>query len=284
MRDIVMDMRRRLPRIAAGAAVAKAIEALLLILVTIQGARLFWAIVTPIGMFGDWQARQPAILAPAARTAVFGSFDPFFREASVGAGSGQVTSLALILFGTRLNEGSGQGSAIIATPDGIQSSYVVGDAIMPGVTLKQVAYDHVVIDRGGAAENLFLDQSSEAGALSPGEMNHPPTAPSPSAAAMAGLLTADAISRDIVFAPRTDSGRITGIAVSPRGEGEAFIKAGFQPGDVVTQVNGRPIASAADLQAAQAQIRSGARLSFMVERGAATLPLTIVVSGGMAGR
>jgi general secretion pathway protein C len=38
----------------------------------------------------------------------------------------------------------------------------VGDEIAAGATLKAVAIDHVVLDRGGAEEVLYLDQSEPA--------------------------------------------------------------------------------------------------------------------------
>src|SRR3546814_3662681 len=63
------------------------------------------------------------------------------------------------------------------------------------------------------------------------------------------------------------NGQVTGLVLSPKGAG--FQNAGFQSGDIVTQVNGRPIRSAGDLQALQNQIVPGARISLMVERGAA---------------
>ncbi|HEX7820227.1 MAG TPA: type II secretion system protein N [Sphingobium sp.] len=275
-------------------------ETLLLLVLVVQGARLVWALVTPLGMVGEWQAKRPAVLPPEARVALFRAFDPFTRGQGADAANAQVTGLALQLFGTRINEGSGQGSAIIATPDGVQSSFAVGDQIMPGVLLKAVSFDHVVIDRGGATETLFLDQSAGATTGAEGGVpgqNGPVGAPgsgggqAPSAAdgggtvppgggATTGPLTSAMIRRDIGFMPRSEGGRMSGIGVSARGGGTGFSAAGFQPGDVITQVNGRPITSAGDLQAMQAQLRPGARLSLTIERGAATMPISIALNGG----
>ncbi len=70
-----------------------------------------------------------------------------------------VTSLNLKLFGIRQDQASGQGSAIIAGSDGQQRSIAVGEEIEPGVTLKAVGFDSVTISRGGADEQLFMDQS-----------------------------------------------------------------------------------------------------------------------------
>lgn len=297
MRDRMMYLRDRLPRFRArvgeggslGATIAKWTEALLLLLLVVQGARLLWALVMPMGMVGEWQAKRAAPLPPEARGALFRAFDPFTRGQSAEGPSAQVTGLALQLFGVRINEGSGQGSAIIATPDGIQSSFAVGDEIVPGVTLKQVAIDHVVIDRGGTAESLFLDQSAGgAGAgAGPDGAGGPGDGGSGLGSAVPGGATslppppptAALIQRDVAFAPRSDGGKLTGLVVTPKGEGQGFSAAGFQPGDIITQVNGRPITSMGDMAILQSQLRPGARLSLMVERGAATIPVAVILSG-----
>lgn len=143
---------RRLPRVS----LLSLAELLLLALLAIQCARLFWAIAAPIGPLGAW---RPAAGPDAARgkAALASGFDPFFRIN--GGGPAVVTSLQLKLFGVRVDEATGRGSAIIAGPDNVQTSYSVGDPIQPGVTLKAVRYDSVTIERGGAQETLYLDQS-----------------------------------------------------------------------------------------------------------------------------
>lgn len=136
------------------------LEIVLLVALAVQIARLVWTIVAPVGPLGDWRPPQPAAMTAEARMALLARFDPFFRGGGGAQGPAAVTSLALKLYGIRMNEASGQGSAIIATPDGIQSSIAVGQEITPGVKLTSVAIDHVVIDRGGTAETLYLDQST----------------------------------------------------------------------------------------------------------------------------
>ncbi len=255
------------------------VEMLLLAGLMLQAARLVWAVATPVGPLGPWEGRQAEILSPAARQALFAGFDPFFRTEAPQAGNAVVTSLALTLYGIRLNEGSGLGSAIIAAPDGIQNSIAVGEEIMPGVVLKAVAFDHVVIDRGGVEEQLFIDQSQPAPEASPAEGGVPasaaPMAPPPQPPT--GSPTADSLKRDIGFAPRSQNGRITGLVLTAKGPG--FAAAGFQPGDIITQVNGRAIGSAGDLAVLQNQLAPGARISLMVERGAAVVPIALTLQG-----
>ncbi len=147
-------------------------------LILALAARLFWAVVAPLGPVGAWRA-TPTVAAQADP-----AFDAFYRLSSA-AGPATVTALALKLYGVRLDQAMGRGSAIIATPDGMQSSFAVGDEVMPGVTLKAVAIDHAVLDRAGAEETLFIDQSVPV--VAPGPLiapTAPPAAPTAPATAV----------------------------------------------------------------------------------------------------
>ena len=132
-----------------------------------QCVNLLWALIVPLAPLGAWQPQTAVIASPAERRAIFSSFDPFFRSGPQGPVSATVTSLGLTLFGINLNEATGGGSAIIAGDDGLQNSYAVGDEIAPGVKLVGVAFDHVLLDRGGTRESLFLDQSGDAPVANP---------------------------------------------------------------------------------------------------------------------
>lgn len=254
------------------------IELALLALIAVQLARIVWTVLTPVGPFGDWRPRQAAVPSEEVRRTLFAGFDPFFRSSVPGNGGEQVvTALDLKLFGTRINEGAGSGSAIIATPDGLQASFAPGDEILPGVMLKAVAFDHVVIDRGGSAETLYLDQSTPAPVVTP-DGAAPLSASPPASASGSGELTPGAVRREISFSPRTEGARVTGVMVSPSGGGEAFQAAGFRPGDVIVQVNGRPISSTGDLQSLLGQLTPGSRLSLQVERGGRVVPVAMFLT------
>jgi general secretion pathway protein C len=249
----------------------------LLSLLAIQCARLVWAAVTPVGPVGDW---QPATTTRAAVSApgLLSSFDPFFRSAGA-AGPVVVTSLALKLFGVRQDQASGRGSAIIALPDGQQRSFAVGDEIMPGVTLQAVAFDNVTIARGGASEQLFMDQSKGPQAVAPGAPPAPGTTPSfatPPTVAPAPMVVptvvvprrpAGNLSSQISIQPRRNGDRLTGVVLSPQGSGEAFRAAGLQPGDVLVAVGGQRITSPEQLAGLGAKLAAPGGASVQVERG-----------------
>ena len=240
-------------------------------------AALFWALVTPVSPLGDWRPGAARILPPSARAALFASIDPFNRAsaAAQSAQAGTVTSLALVLFGTRSTPG-GEGSAIIAGQDGQQNVYRVGVEVAPGVTLAEVGFDHVVLSRGGTRELLYLDQSGTA----PSAQTLVATAQASGAApgAPPGPLTADAARSGIAFAPRAEGGRVVGLEVQPGADGGAFAAAGFRPGDVITAVNGKAVSGPADGAALAGALKPGTSISVTVKRGDQSLPLAITLA------
>lgn len=245
-------------------------ELTLIALIAIQLARLFWLLVTPLGPVGDW--RPPALLAQPAATARLGDFDPFFRLAGAG-GPVAVTGLNLRLFGTREDQATGRGSAIIALPDGVQSSYGVGEEIMPGVTLVTVAADNVTISRNGVMEQLFLDQSTPAPGAAPAPPPPAGTAPPQPVVVAPAPAPAAPNPPPIQMQPRVSNNQITGLAVSPGGDGQAFRAAGFAAGDVITSVNGQRVISAE--QAVALVRQAGGQAAVTVDRGGRAVQLTV---------
>lgn len=105
-------------------------------------------------------APPPFAPPPLADRALLSRVDPFFPSVARTDDSLPVTALPFSLHGVRADSATGRGSAIIATGDGQQMVYAVGDAVSDGVTLAAIAGDHVVLDRGGTREALWLDSGS----------------------------------------------------------------------------------------------------------------------------
>jgi len=276
LHDTARTLLERLPR----ATVYSVLELVLLSLLAVQCARLVWTLVTPIGPVGDW--RTASALQPAATDAagLLGSFDPFFR---LGGQTGPVlvTSLNLKLYGVRQDQASGRGSAIIATPDGQQRSFAVGEEIVPGVTLNAVDFDSVTISRGGATEQLFMDQSPPAQVVGPGAapvQPPPPMAISPAPPGPASVPAPRNPAADIRFQPRVNGRQVTGVAVFPQGSGDGFRAAGLAPGDVIVAVNGRRIASAEQAQAIGAELAASRQAILQVERDGRVMAIRVTGS------
>ena len=241
-----------------------AVELLLLVLIAVQAARLVWTLVTPVGPVGDWQPGGAAIAAAAPASP---EFDPFFRLSATG--STVVTALNLKLYGVREDRATGHGSAIIALPDGSQRSFAVGEEILPGVTLAQVGFDSVTIDRAGAAEQIFLDQSL------PARQASAPAAAAAAAPAPARAPTTPVpANSQIQFQPRMRGGRATGVMVGPGIDGGYALRAaGFAPGDVIVSINGQPVTSVEQARALAAQSRG--EVSVIVNRRGRAVPLQV---------
>ncbi len=240
-------MLANLRRKADGAALAispalllSGLEFLLILGLGIAAARLIWTIATPVDPLGNWQASNTGI--QAVDTSAMGRFDPFFRTGGDG-GAARVSSLSLTLLGTRVDTVSGRGSAIIATPDGLQSSFLVGETIAPGVTLKAVGFDDATLTTDAGEEKLFIDQSAGGTPVTPPAESGSPSQFVPITAATA---PPPRLAADLSAVPRMKGADITGFVLAPMGSGKAFGAAGLQPGDVLISVDGAPISSIRD--------------------------------------
>ncbi|MCP3734492.1 type II secretory protein PulC [Sphingomonas sp. RP10(2022)] len=276
-----LDARtRRLLRRLPVVNVYSAVELVLIAGLATQAARLVWALVTPVSPLGDWRPAEVGV--PGRPYDVLTGFDPFFRLGAQAQGPATVTSLQLTLFGIRVDEASGRGSAILAGPDNVQKSIGVGEEIQPGVRLKAVAFDHVTIDRGGTSEDLFLVQSDApaAGAVPPAPGSPPPGSLVAPAAPAGGApaIRASQIRNEIGFIPRIDGGRISGLVVRPQGSGALFRTAGLREGDVVTAIGGRPVSGPQDLDRVTADFAGGGNIPITVERGSQTLALALTIA------
>lgn len=244
------------------------LKAILLALVAVQIARLIWILVTPLGPVGRWLPPAPPTIPASAQLALLSTFDPFATaQAQSSAAAPAPAASGLTLFGTRMSLGGAPGSAIIAGSDGVQNSYAVGDEIAPGVRLLSVGFDFVLVGGNGAEQRLAMEGAD------------PPQAAATPAAGAAGAalaLTPAAIRNNVALAPRLVSGRVSGFLVSATGNPAVLARTGLRDGDVITQVNGRPLT---DPSALLSQLSPDARLSLTVERGAATVPVALLLEG-----
>ncbi len=131
---------------------------LLLALLTLACLMLGWRAVAALTR--PLPTLPPFSAPPMADRAMLAQFDPFFPAR---AGSGEnlpITALPFTLHGVRSDSATGRGSAIIAAGDGQQMVYAVGEEIADGVSLAAIAADHVVLNRSGSREALWLDAGS----------------------------------------------------------------------------------------------------------------------------
>lgn len=150
------------------------------------------------------------------------------------------TTLSVTLTGILANEEGNRGGAIIASGSE-QRAYDVGNDILDadGATLHSVYADRVLLNRRGQLETLRLPKEPTAA-----QSSIDIAAPSQPAAAPAGTLreaiTENATRLAEIVRPslHMQEGQVVGFRVNPGRDRAAFEALGFQPGDVVTDVNG----------------------------------------------
>ena len=246
------------------------VEAALALLLIVQLGRLAWIVVEPVD--------SPAS-APAARPttpvdySIFDRFDAFFRTGGqssfaedTAAGSSQMR-----LFGLR-SDGAGGGSAIIGLADGRQVPVAVGETIEPGLILRSVGPDHVVLARGESLSRLIF-ADVPVGAAPP-----PPPPPTPQTVTPAPVAAAVDPARLIAQAslrPRMRGLRVNGFTVSSGGDGAALRAAGLQPGDVILAVNGQALDRPDRIAALRGQLAGATSAEIRFERDGAEQTTTI---------
>ncbi|HET6488845.1 MAG TPA: type II secretion system protein N [Syntrophales bacterium] len=197
----------------------------------------------------------------------------------------EATALQLDLYGTIAGE-DGKGYAIIEERDKKrQRLYKVGDKVS-GATIVKIMRNAVVLRLGEKDQVL----KKKAIASTPGErqagagmaeqqvpppgpgaaprarpLSRPPAAgPTGSAADLASLLTQ---ARVIPHVTAGSSGKPDGVVINEIQPGSLFENAGLVNGDVIQEVNGKPVSGVNDLVAMYRDLKPGTSLSVKVTRG-----------------
>ncbi len=154
------------------------------------------------------------------------------------------TTLSLTLRGILSTDSdpTGPNGSVIIEGSGSQSkTYFVGAQIdgADGATLHSVYSDRVLLNRSGRLETLRLPKELTASAGAP-PMAMPAMAQAPQPGTLREVISENATRfTDIMRpAPHVQEGQIVGFRVNPGRDRAAFEALGFQPGDVVTDING----------------------------------------------
>ena len=211
----------------------------------------------------DSQLFGKATSEPLAETA---ANEPITPETSA-------TTLTLRLKATIASTGKDRGGVAIIASNGVERTYFVADAIdgAKGAQLYEIHRDHVVLTRNGRLETLRFPETYGSGrvdlALSAAialptfiPTHLPPGAPlqGPSEdiallqgsrsdnALPSGAIDANSNSIDDIVrvAEHIERGRTVGFRLDPGEQPERFAELGFEPGDVLTRINGTDLSDA----------------------------------------
>lgn len=220
----------------------------------------------------DTPSGTPDLARPLGDPAVFARFDPFFREGQ-GPAVLDLTAEGWLLFGTRTGA---SGTAILQGPDGTQAAYGIGDTVGPDLVLTSVGRDHVLLARSGRSVRLeFSDMSVPPPPPPPGGSTIGLSGDAATAAAGMGLVAPEADPVVAGLRPLSSGGRIEGYVWRRGAPIPALSAAGLREGDVITAVDGEPLARDERLWELGQTVGSGAAVTLTVRRGGQTLNVTI---------
>ncbi|HZP66149.1 MAG TPA: type II secretion system protein N [Rudaea sp.] len=283
----------RLSRLGALAVSAAAAATCVWLLV-----RLVWLLLPHVDVV--LAPAPPVSSEPAAAAQSIAKWHLFGNPQSVPvvlARNAPATTLKLMLRGTFALADPKQGIAIVADEQGAEHAYRVGDDVGGGAKLTEVYPDHVVLSHEGAAETLRLPRPEEHVPEMPDRNRQnlagtsgkaasvPPTFVPPQMAH--GALDWSAAQKRLQIDPQElakqvhvefvfESGKIAGARLSGGGKiGELMNRAGLKPDDVVTAVNGTPLAGLSDPQRFRDNLKDAQNLQVTVLRGGKPATLTV---------
>lgn len=246
---------------------AGVVVAVLLLALALVQALWLWLAPPPAlpSLSDDYGGAEP----PSAPAIPLADYHLFGAGPQPGGSVSQTptTTLNLVLKGTFTAAVASQARALIADADG-EGSYTPGMFLPGGARLESVHADHVILRVDGRSEKLSLGtatldtsptggnrRSGAAAAAAPGMS--PPVAALPgsqgsdfvnpvagnSAAAFEALraqAVADpaALARSVTALPVMENGRFVGVRLNAGAHQQLLSRAGVQPNDIVTEVNG----------------------------------------------
>jgi general secretion pathway protein C len=194
--------------------------------------------VASLRLFGTSEAAVPAAAAPPPPPAG-------------GAASG------LTLRGVFLSDDPAQTRAYIASENGAQGIYRVGEPLPGGARLVEIYAEFVVTLRGGARESLRLERKDVSRAVAPKARSATPAARRVVVDNRANRRIArdlgdwqqrlrarpEALLGLLAVTPVSDGSGMKGFQLQPGSESGLLRRLGLSPGDVVVNVNGTPLDS-----------------------------------------
>lgn len=239
---------------AANRYLPPAVTALLVLALAWQAARLTWAlipgapadapppVVTPIAPESAAPASRAVDITRIMDSNLFGevSSEPVAAPAAVSVLEAPETTLNLLLKATVSDTlENRRGAAIIASGQ-VEKTYTVSDVIegAGGALLHAIYNDRVILNRAGRLETLTLPTEYASGNV--GAIYAAPVMPTPVETTLRSVISDNAtrINEIVRVAAHIEQGRMVGFRLNPGGQPEQFAALGFQPGDVVTEING----------------------------------------------
>lgn len=238
---------------AANRYLPPAVCALLVLVLAWQAARLTWTLIP--GTPADAPPPVVGPVAPESAAPAFQAIDitrimdsNLFGEVAsepvaapaVAVLDAPETTLNLLLKATVSDTLENRSGAAIIASGQVEKTYTVSDVIegAGGAQLHAIYNDRVILNRAGRLETLRLPTEYASGNV--GAVYAAPVMPTPAETTLRSVISDNAtrINEIVRVAAHIEQGRMVGFRLNPGEQPEQFAALGFQPGDVVTEING----------------------------------------------
>lgn len=263
------------------------VEVVLVVVLAVLLARVGWLIAAPADAVSTLTPRAlPSPIQQTTRTDVRSDLSLLLAHNPFGTGSAPVeavpdapeTSLNLRLVAIFMSTESNADSATIITPDNRTQRFQPGEQIIPGVELRRVLPDRVIIARNGSEESLMRGgrQAGLSVISEPGEDTAATTSTvtAPSAATFSPGVSARTLFASLNPVPEMTDGAVTSLVLQPRSNPQLMQAAGLEPGDRLVEINGRRIGGLDTARLAE-EFGSASRIRVTVLRGGGARTLDI---------
>jgi len=256
------------------------VSALLVLGIAWVLAQLTWALVPPPKSAAIAYTPPPAAAHPvdAGRVAdqhLFGVAAPVGNTQNAPD-----TTLALTLHGIVAGRTAENSRALIVA-NGDEAPYAIGAQVPGGAVIRAIFPDRVLLERNGRVEALRLPRpgSDTGGGVEASDSGSPSFGPSAPPALNSVPQNLGELREQIMNNPQRlmdvvrvmpvqdkSSGKLSGYRVFPTGNSTAFTQLGLRPGDIVTAVNGIPLADPAQSMRVLSSLKTSEQISITVLR------------------
>lgn len=205
-------------------------------------------------------------------------FAPFGRAAAPQPTASAAPS-ALTLQGVSVSLDVKASRAIIAGGIGASSSYSTGEEIALGMTLTEIAADHVMLTSAAGPQRLDFpgitttEQAEDTPGFSTGLQNLIP-ASQPLSPTMKTLRDQLQLNPQSVLSDYDITATLDGYLI---GEETPFTEIGLQPGDLITQINGHRVGDIASDRSFLDEVAASGQATLLTQRSGQTLTLQVTL-------
>jgi general secretion pathway protein C len=197
-----------------------------------------------------------------------------FQVAPAAQGPVAVSQAPLVLTGTLAGPDPAQGWAIIGENPAQAHLYATGALLPGGIRLNSVYPDHVLLDRAGQLESLALPQRS-GGSAAPARAGARGSAPLSESVSRLIAQDPGIVGQVLRPQPVFANGALRGFRLYPGTDRAKFQRLGLEAGDLVTHVNGVPLADAQHGMEILKNLGGAQSAEVTIERGGQAQTLTV---------